>query len=270
MFAGRLHDHPARGKIGAGDESEQRVVTCFGRLDQMQAGVDQFGDVVGRDVGGHAYCDAGGAVGQQVGKGGRQNHRLGQCAVVIVPVIYGIFVQPFQKGLRHGGHTGFGVAAGRGIVAVDIAEIALSVDERIAHCEILRQSCHRIIDRGIPMGMVITHHVAADLGGFAEAPGRTQLQLAHGIQNPAVHRLETVARIGQCAMHDGRERVGQIALADGAAQRLRNGFGLRIGIIQHVTHRRCDTEAGIRRKSPNDPSGAKGACKEVGFFPLFP
>ena len=47
----------------------------------------------------------------------------------------------------------FGVAHGGGIIAVDIAEIALPVDQRIALGEILREPHQRVIDRLIAVRM---------------------------------------------------------------------------------------------------------------------
>ena len=45
------------------------------------------------------------------------------------------------------GQPRLGVAHGRGVIAVDVAEIALPVDQRIAHGEILRQTHQRVVDR---------------------------------------------------------------------------------------------------------------------------
>src|SRR5580693_7795109 len=48
----------------------------------------------------------------------------------------------------------FGVAHGRGRIAVDRTEIALPVDERQAHGEILRHAHERVVDRLVAVGMV--------------------------------------------------------------------------------------------------------------------
>ncbi len=75
--------HAAGREIRARDDVDQRLVAGIGRLDQVQAGLDQLADVVRRDVGRHAHRDAAGAVGQQVREGRRQHHRLCQRAVVV-------------------------------------------------------------------------------------------------------------------------------------------------------------------------------------------
>ena len=60
------------------------------------------------------------------------------------------------------GQARFGVAHRRRRIAVDRAEIALAVDQRQAHREILRHPHHRVVDRLVAMRMVFTHHVADD------------------------------------------------------------------------------------------------------------
>ncbi len=45
----------------------------------------------------------------------------------------------------------FGIPHGGCVIAVDIAEVALAVDQRIAHGEILRQPHQRVIDGLVAM-----------------------------------------------------------------------------------------------------------------------
>jgi len=55
------------------------------------------------------------------------------------------------------------------------------------------------------------------LTGLSSA--RIEPQLLHRIEEPPVHRLETIAGVGKRAAGDGRERVLQIALLERVAQR---------------------------------------------------
>ena len=93
----------------------------------------QFAQIVRRDRGRHADRDAVRAVGQQIGEGGRQHDRLFVLAVIGGAEIDRVLVQPFQQRLGDLGQAAFGVAHGGGVIAVDIAEIALAFDQRIAH-----------------------------------------------------------------------------------------------------------------------------------------
>ena len=231
----RFDQHAAGREIRAGDDGDQRVVARIRRLDQMQAGVDDFVQIMGRHVGRHADRDARGAIAQKVRKGRRQHDGFFQRAVIVRAEIDGILGQPLHQGLGGGGQTGLGVAGGGGVVAVDIAEIALTVDQRIAHGKGLRQTRHGIIDRRIAMRVIVAHHVAGDLGRFAERPGRRQAQLAHRVKDAAMHGLEPIAGIGQRTVHDRRQRIGQVTLANGARQRFGAGLILRrIGNIRIV------------------------------------
>ena len=183
-----------------------------------------------RDIGGHAHGDPAAAIGQKIGKGCGQNHGLGERAVVVFPEIHRIFRQAFQKRLGDNGHPRLCVSARGGIVAVDISKIALTIHQRIAHVEILRQAGHGIIDRRIAMGMIIAHHIAGNLRRFAKSAVGSQLQFAHCIKNAAVNRFQTISCIRQSAVHDRRKRIGEITLANGPAERFSrftwNGRGI--------------------------------------------
>ena len=184
----------------------------------MQRGVAEFGGVVRRDRGRHADRDALRAVGEQVRKSAGQHHRLFRRAVVIGAEFDAVLVDAFEQQPRDLGHARFGVAIGGRIIAVDIAEIALAVDQRIARGKILRQPHQRVVDRLVAMRMERAHHVADDLGGFLERRAGVEPQQPHAIEDAPMHRLQAVAGVRQRAMHDGRERVGEIALLERVAQ----------------------------------------------------
>ena len=56
--------------------------------------------------------------------------------------------------------------------------------------------------------MIFTQHIADQTRTLAVRLIRRDAQLVHGIENAAVHRLETVAHIGQRAGNDDRHRIG--------------------------------------------------------------
>ena len=55
-----------------------------------------------------------------------------------------------------------GVAHGGRRVAVDGAEVALAVDERVAHGEGLREAHHRLVDGGVAVRVVLTEDLTDD------------------------------------------------------------------------------------------------------------
>ena len=64
-----------------------------------------------------------------------------------------------------------------------------------------------------------------------------------------MNRLQTVPCIRKRPVHDRAQRIGQIPVADGTAQRLGHCFGADIGVIQRFTHRCCDTQGRFARKA---------------------
>ena len=201
----------------------------------MQGGVAELGRVVRRDRGGHANRDALRAVGEQVREAAGQNHRLLALAVVIRAELDAVLVDAFQQQPRDIGHARFGVAVGGGIIAVDIAEIALAVDQRIARGEVLRQADHGVVDRLVAMRMERAHHVADDFSGLLEGRAGVEPQQTHAVEDAPVHRLQAVAGVRQRAVHDGRKRVRKIALFQRIAQHDLVDLGRfrRSGLLSH-------------------------------------
>ena len=191
----------------------------------MQGGVAELGDVVRRDRGGHADRNALRAVGEQVRKTAGHDDRLFRLAIIVRAKLDAVLIDAVEQELRDLGHARFGVAVGGGIIAVDIAEIALAVDQRVARGEILRQAHHGVIDRLVAMRMERAHHVADDLCGFLEGRGGVEPQQVHAVEDAPVHRLQPVAGVRQGAVHDGRERIGEIALFQRIAQHHLVDFG---------------------------------------------
>ncbi len=170
----------------------------------MQRRVAEFGHVVRRDRGRHADRDALRAIGEQVRKAAGQHHRLFRLAVVIGTEFNAVLVDALEQQPRDVGHARFGVAVGGRIIAVDIAEISLAVDQRITRGEILREAHHGVVDRLVAMRMERTHHVADNLGGLLERRAGVEPQQVHPVEDAAMHRLQAVAGVRQRAVHDGR------------------------------------------------------------------
>ena len=181
-------------------------------LDQVERGVAELGGVVRRDRGRHADGDAGGAVGEQVGEGAGQDDRLVVLVVVGGAEIDGVLVDPLQQERGDLGQARLGVAVGGGVVAVDRAEIALAVDQLIALREILGEAHHGVVDRLVAVGVELADHLADDGGAFLVGVGGIELEQPHRMQDAPLHRLQPVARVGQRAVHDRRQGIGEVAL----------------------------------------------------------
>ena len=202
---------PPVGKSGPGTMSIRSSIESAGIVDQRDAGIDHLAEIVRRDVGRHADGDAAGAVDQQVGEARRQHHRLASRCRRSSP---GSRRCPCRcrraapsPALRQ---PAFGVAHRRRRIAVDRAEIALPVDQRQAHGEVLRHAHQRVVDRLVAVRVVFAHHVADDARRLhVLLVGRVPL-LVHRVEDAPVHRLEAVARVGQRARHDHAHGVIEI------------------------------------------------------------
>ena len=185
-----------------------------GLLDQMQQRGAELADIMRRDAGRHTDGNTRCAVGEQVRKAGGKDDGLAVLAVISRSEIDGILVDPVEHRLRHRRQSAFGVTHCGSIIAVDIAEIPLAVDQRISLREVLRETHQCVIDGQLAMGMKLADDVANHPGAFLVSGRGIQTKLMHRVHNSAVHRLEAVAYIRQGARHDRRQRIRQVALAE--------------------------------------------------------
>ena len=133
----------------------------------MGGGVDDLTQVVRRDVGRHAYSDALGAVHQDVREPGRQDRRLLGGGVVIGGEVHRLLVDAGHHFECECAETALGVPHGcRSFVGSRPAEVAVPVDQRMAHREVLDHAGQGLIDGRVAVGMVRAHHVADDLGAL--------------------------------------------------------------------------------------------------------
>ena len=177
---------------------------------QADGGVDHLAEVVRRDVGRHADADAGGAVDQQLREAGGQHRRFRLRLVEVRNHVDGLFLDVAEHLLGEALHAALGIAAGRRRVAVDVAEVALPFDQRIAHREVLRQPDQRVVDRRVAVRMVLTHHFADHARALDGRMGFAQPELPHRVEDPAVHRLQTVANIRNRPADVDAQRILQI------------------------------------------------------------
>ncbi len=185
-----------------------------GLLYQMQQRGAELADIMWRDAGRHSDGDARCAVGEQVRKAGGKDDGLAVLAVIGRSEIDGILVDPVEHCLRHRRQPAFGVTHRGSIIAVDIAEIPLPVDQRIALRKVLRETHQRVVDRQLAMRVEFADHVPDHAGAFLVSGCGVKAKLVHRVHDAAVHRLEAIAHIRQGARHDRRQRIGQIALAE--------------------------------------------------------
>ena len=169
--------------------------------------------VVRRDVGRHPDRDPGAAVHEQVREARRQDERLLPGAIVVGGEVDRVLVDVAQHLGGQRVEARLGVPHRRRAPTVDVAEVPVTVDERIAHREVLRHPRQRVVDRGVAVRVELAHHLADDRGAFDVLARGPQVELVHREQDSAVDRLEAVADVGQSAPDDHRHGVVEIRRA---------------------------------------------------------
>ena len=209
----RTVDDASGREVGARHMLHERRERHRRIVDHGNAGVDDLGEVVGRDVGGHAHGDARRPVDQQVRVTRRHDARLGERFVVVRDEIDGLAVEVRKQFAGDARHAHLGVSHRRGHIAIDRAEIALAVDQQVAHGERLRHAYDGVVHGVVTVRVVLTDDIADDAGGFLVGFVVVVAEFAHGVEHPAVHGLQAVPHIRQRPPDDDAHRVIEVGLA---------------------------------------------------------
>ena len=154
-------DRATRRKIRPGNVRHE-VIESRGRiLEKVLRRGGHLDEVVRRHVGRHPDGDAGSAVHEQVRVRGRQHLGLGQLVVVVRHEVDDILIESFAHRDRRGLHARLGVPRG-GRPVVERPEVAVPVDERHAHREVLREAHEGVVDGCVAVRVQAPHHVADD------------------------------------------------------------------------------------------------------------
>ena len=202
-------DLAAGRQVGPGDEPHQLVDVGVGVRDQVPQRLDHLDQVVRRHVGGHADRDAGGAVDDEVGDRRREHDGLELAAVVVGLEVDGVLVDRGRHRDRGGRHPALGVAHRGGRVVARRAEVAVPVDHRQPHRPRLGHPDQGVVDRAVAVRVQPAHHLADDAGALDVPAVGEQPHLVHRVEDPALHRLEAVAGVGEGAGVDDRVGVLQ-------------------------------------------------------------
>gem|GEM_PF-4600878 len=101
-----------------------------------------------------------------------------------------------------------------GGIAVDVAEVALSIDQRIAHGERLSHTDEGGVDHRFAVGMEVAARLSADLGTLLVTVLGPQVEFAHRVEDAPLDRLEAIAHVREGAGDDDRHRIVDIAPAE--------------------------------------------------------
>ena len=169
--AGATDHEAAGGEVWGLDVLQQRAKTILFRGvaqgDHGHHTVEHFAHVVRRDVGRHADSDTGRSVDKQCRERRRQHRGFFRRLVKVRPEVDGVFVEIHHHGFGERVQARFGVTVGGRRVTVDRAEIALAINQGIAHREVLRETNQRVVGRRIAVRVVVADDFADDLRALA-------------------------------------------------------------------------------------------------------
>ena len=151
-----------------------------------------------------------------------QHDRLELAAVVVGLEVDGVLVDRGGHRDRGRRHPALGVAH-RGGGVVGRAEVAVAVDQRQPHRPRLGHPDQGVVDRAVAVRVQPAHHLADDAGALHVAAVGAQAHVVHRVEDPALHRLEAVAGVGQGPGVD--DRVGVLEERGLASRRRRRCRG---------------------------------------------
>ena len=235
----RAHPHAARSALVHRDEifargddlglgREVRAANVIAEIadgslrlvEEPDAGGDDLAQVVRRNVRRHADRDSRRPVQQHVREAGREQLRLVERAVEVRAPLDGAFAQLSQQHLREPGELRLGVAHRRErLRIVGGPPVSLTVDQRIAGRERLREEHHRLVARALPVRVELAEHVADGARGLLVLRTGGQTQLRHRVDDAPLHRLQPVADMRQGAIEDHVHRVVEVRLLGELLQR---------------------------------------------------
>ena len=210
--SGAAMNNAGGGEVWALHEFQNVRKLGGGIVHQRNGGVHDLGEIVGRNVGGHADRNAVRAVDQQVRNPGGQDRRFLIGIVISRNKVDRVLVDIRIKIFRHAGEPAFGVPHGRRWVSVYRAKVSLAIHQRIAQREGLRHAHERVIKGSVAVGMEFTHGLADNPGALHVPAVMQQAGIVHVIENAAVHRFQSVTHIRQGAADDYRHRIVEIRL----------------------------------------------------------
>ena len=130
--------------------------TGFRVIDEHDTAVDDFAQVMGRDVRRHADSNASRTIDQQIRDLGRQDRRFLKRTIIVRHEIDGILVDIFQHFTCNFSHADFCITHSCRRVAIDRTEVAMTIYQWIPGRKILGQADGCIVYRTITMGMIFT------------------------------------------------------------------------------------------------------------------
>ncbi len=201
-------------------------------LEQAHTGGGHLAQIVRWHVGRHADGDSGGTVEQHVGQTRRQHGGLIERAVEVRHPVHGAFTELGEQHLREAREPCFGVThGGEGFRVVCRTPIALPIYQRVAERERLRHQHHGLVAGTLAVGMKLAENVAHGARRLLVLGAGVEAELRHGVDDTPLHRLQTIADVGQCPIENDVHGIVQVRLLRVVLER--NAFDFFENLLTH-------------------------------------
>ncbi len=173
-------------EIGAFHIAEELFNRNVRIIDRGTNAVDDFPEVVGRQVRCHAHSDPGAAVDEQIRKSGREHNRLALGFVVVRDVVDRVLLHVGHEDMTEVSETGFGVTHRSRRIAFNRSEVPLPINEDVPHRPGLGHVDEGWINRGFTVWVVVTGSITTNLGTFPVIFTGSQIEVIHCQKNSSL------------------------------------------------------------------------------------
>src|SRR3972149_515526 len=163
-----------------------------------------------RHVSGHADRYARRAVNEKVRERGGHDLRFLKRAVVVNSEIPRLLFYVREKLSANPRHPDFGVTHGRRRIAVNRAEVTLTVHERVTERKVLHHPRYGVVHGRVAVGVVFTYDVSDNARGLFIGLVPLDAHLVHREDYAPVHGLESVTDVRQSPSYDYAHGVIEI------------------------------------------------------------
>ncbi len=168
---------------------------------------------MGRNAGCHSYRNSFRAIYEQIGKFNRKNRGLLLCFVKVGDKVYHVLIQIGKKCfLGHLLQPRLGITHCSRTIPFDISEITMSVHKRHSLFKILAHDHKGVINRTVPVRMILTHGISYDTRTFTVRPVVTYSQFMHIIQDSSLYRFQAIPCIRQGSCDNNTHCIVNIGL----------------------------------------------------------
>ena len=161
----------------------------FRIIQHSHASIDNFRQVVGRDIGRHTDSDAGRTIYQKVRETAGQNSRLFPGFVKVRIPVNGILVDIPQHLIGKLRHSCFRITVSCRGVSVHRTEVTVAIHQHITHREVLCKTHHCVVYCRITVGVIFTDNITDTGCRLSKGLVRCKTGFVHRIQNTTVNRL---------------------------------------------------------------------------------